>query len=342
MEKAGGAVSKQRNRSNKLALRRRLNNLRLKEGESVQKHVKAMTELSNELSAIGAPMEEEDKVVTLLASPPDSFNMLVTLLEANAEVPSMEVLTERLIHEDRKANEWETASPEKLFLGKKSKKGPLCYGCSKFGHIRRYCKELDKSKHTKESKPEKHKANSAQDNMESDSESLGLVTQALTADVRDNNGETWIVDSGATCHMCNNQELMYDFVKLEKLVEVQLGDGKVLKATGRGIVTLFTVLPDRKHKKCKLQNVLLVPKLSYNLLSVSKATEAGYSVSFEDSVCKITRADGVIIAIGRKVGCLYYLDFQRETESSDSAKADSDLSNEMLWHQRYHHLGKKT
>jgi len=44
----------------------------------VQKHVKAMTERFNELSVIGAPMEEEDKVVTLLASLPDSFNMLVT------------------------------------------------------------------------------------------------------------------------------------------------------------------------------------------------------------------------------------------------------------------------
>lgn len=177
--------------------------------------------------------------------------------------------------------------------------------------------------------------------MESDSESLGLVTQALTADVRDNNGETWIVDSGATCHVCSNQELMYDFVKLKKLVEVQLGGEKVLNATGRGTctVTLFTVLPGGKHKKCKLQKVLLVPKLSYNLLNVSKATEAGYSVSFEDSACKITCAVGVIIAIGRKVGCLYYPDFQRETESSNSAKADSDLSKEILWHQRYGHLG---
>ena len=110
-------------------------------------------------------MEEEDKVVTLLASLPDSFNMLVTALEANAGVPSMEVVTERLFHEDRKANERETASSEKLFLGKKSKKkGPQCHGCGKFGHIRRYCKELDKNKHTKESKPEKHKASSAQDN----------------------------------------------------------------------------------------------------------------------------------------------------------------------------------
>lgn len=76
-----------------------------------------------------------------------------------------------------------------------------------------------------------------------------------------------------------------------------------------------------------------------NLLSVSKATEARYLISFEDSACKITRADGVIIVIGRKVGCLYYLDFQREMESSNSAKADSDLLKEMLWHQRYGHLG---
>lgn len=36
---------------------------------------------------------------------------------------------------------------------------------------------------------------------------------------------------------------------------------------------------------------------------------------------------------------MYYLNFQRETESSNSAKADSDLSKEMLWHKRYGHLG---
>ena len=81
--------------------------------------MKATTELFNELSVIGAAMEEEDKVVTLLASLPDSFNMLVTASEANAEVPSMEVVTERLLHEERKLNERETASSEKEMLGKK-------------------------------------------------------------------------------------------------------------------------------------------------------------------------------------------------------------------------------
>ena len=88
--------------ANKLSLRRRLNNLRLQDKDSVKDHVKSMTEIFNELAVIGAPKEEEDKVVTLLASLPDKFNMLVTALEENSEVPSMEIVTERLFHEENK------------------------------------------------------------------------------------------------------------------------------------------------------------------------------------------------------------------------------------------------
>ena len=58
--------------------------------------MQSITEIFNELAVIGAPMGEEDKVVALLASLPDKYDMLVTALEANSEVPSMEVVTERL------------------------------------------------------------------------------------------------------------------------------------------------------------------------------------------------------------------------------------------------------
>ena len=57
-----------------------------------------MTELFNELAVVGDAIEEEDRVVYLLASLPDSFNTLVTALEANEDIPRMEVVTERLIH----------------------------------------------------------------------------------------------------------------------------------------------------------------------------------------------------------------------------------------------------
>ena len=92
--------------ANKLELRRKLYSLRLKDGESVHVHIKTMTEIFEALAVIGDSVSEEDHVVHLLASLPDSFNMLVTVLEANSEaVPKMENVTERLLHEERKMKE---------------------------------------------------------------------------------------------------------------------------------------------------------------------------------------------------------------------------------------------
>ena len=89
--------------ANKLVLRRKLYALRLKEGESIQGHIKKLTEICNELAAIEAPLDEEDKVVQLLASLPEAFDTLVTALEANEKVPAMETVIERLLYEERKS-----------------------------------------------------------------------------------------------------------------------------------------------------------------------------------------------------------------------------------------------
>ena len=59
--------------ANKLELKRKLFSLRLAEGGSVQEHVKVMTEIYEELSVIGVAISEEDTVVYLLASLPESY-----------------------------------------------------------------------------------------------------------------------------------------------------------------------------------------------------------------------------------------------------------------------------
>ena len=69
--------------ANKLSLRRKLYNLKLKDGQSMQKHIKMLTEIFNELSIIGDPLDEENQVVHLLASLPESY-MLVTALSPQA------------------------------------------------------------------------------------------------------------------------------------------------------------------------------------------------------------------------------------------------------------------
>ena len=111
----------------------------------------------------------------------------------------------------------------------------------------------------------------------------------------------WIIDSGATCYMCNEQS---DFVKYQKFktpLKVKLGDGYEVDGIGNGIVILTSQLPSGKHRKCKLHNVLHIPSLSYNLLSVPAVTEHGKTVQFEGTTCQIL--DGCKpIGIGIKSG----------------------------------------
>ena len=120
--------------------------MKLKENESVQDHVKVMLEIFNELSVVGDAITDDDKVVYLLASLPESFDTLVTALESNVDVPQMDTVIERLIHEERKLKDRQGSSEPRnsgaLAARHKNKpRGPQCYGCKKFGHIQRNCPE---------------------------------------------------------------------------------------------------------------------------------------------------------------------------------------------------------
>ena len=195
--------------ANKLELRRKLYALQLRDGDSVPQHIKAMTEVFDPLSVVGDPVPEEDRVVHLLASLPESYSMLVTALQTNAEVPKMERVTERLLHEERKLKyRGGDASSERAMTAKPAfKKGPKCHHCGKYGHIRRNCRKFTQEKRSESSEKEraknvKHRANMAETTQEdsscSDSESIGLVVHyALSASA--GRHDSWIVDSGATC-----------------------------------------------------------------------------------------------------------------------------------------------
>jgi hypothetical protein len=73
--------------------------------------MKKMVEVFKQLAVINDPVQEEDQVIYLLAGLPESYNMLVTALEANADVPKLDVVTERLLHEERKQKDREIEGP---------------------------------------------------------------------------------------------------------------------------------------------------------------------------------------------------------------------------------------
>jgi len=110
--------------------------------------------------------------------------------------------------------------------------------------------------------------------------------------------------------MCNDKKLFTKFQSLDKPQEVSLGDGHMSKATAQEVVLLEMKLPDGKTRKCELINVLYVPKLSYSLLSVSKAAESGKTTKFDETECQILGKNYKVIAATTRVGGLYYLDCQ--------------------------------
>ena len=58
-------------------------------------------------------------------------------------------------------------------------------------------------------------------------------------------------------------------------LKATLGDEYEIDAIRCEVVMLNSVLSSGKSKRCNLQNVLYMPRLSYNLFSVSVTTEHG-------------------------------------------------------------------
>ncbi|KAF2364394.1 hypothetical protein FHG87_004851 [Trinorchestia longiramus] len=93
--------------------------MKLENGQNLQDHLKVFVELFEELAIIGDAMEEEERVIILLSSLPDGFSTLATALEANEKIPAWEVVTERLLNEERRhrGGPGTSDSSEKLLSG---------------------------------------------------------------------------------------------------------------------------------------------------------------------------------------------------------------------------------
>lgn len=89
--------------------------------------------------------------------------------------------------------------------------------------------------------------------------------------VQDNSEYTqWIVDSGSTSHMVNDKTLFKFIEKLDTRVGLAKNN-ESMRGHGIGVVEL---------QECKLKNVMYVPGLSTNLISVNAITDQGGEVVF--------------------------------------------------------------
>ncbi|KAG6578271.1 Copia proteinlike [Phytophthora cinnamomi] len=236
--------------ANKLFLRRRFFTTMMAEGDDVLEHINKIKTLAEQLDAVGAPVSEDDLVITLLGSLSESYQFFITALESRADSLSWELVTSRLLHEDMKRKEqghWIAKCPVRI------------------------------RENAERQRPQQ--ANVAQ----SEDDSGDFLFSVGGGSNTTKSNEVWLVDSGATQHMTSSKKFMRIYKKISP-VDVHLADDGVVQAIGRGDIVM-KMQTSRGVKKGVLTNVWHIPKLSRNLSSVGRFTKDVGPVMFESDGC---------------------------------------------------------
>jgi hypothetical protein len=205
-----------------------------------------------------------------------------------------------------------------------------CNFCDKDGHDESKC---FKKMATLEAAMKKHNIS-----IDSTSSSHGHALSTSGFSFNSNSTTTsssdeWLIDSGASYHMAKDKAIFSSLNECNTK-KIFVGDDRSLSVVGSGIVQV-----DNGH----FNDVLCVPSLSCNLLSVYQITHSGEGKTVEFSPHQVVIKDlkdpkhvlatGIVDDITR----LYKFDnFGSSSFSSVFVAHSDDLSK--LWHERFGHL----
>ena len=347
----------------KVRLRQQYYSSRFETGGNMLEHLNHMKSLHDQLREMGCTMDDKELAMTVLASLPSEFKPLLTALDAVGEANlSFEKVKGMLLNDfDRQVD---SIGPEDAFSAKRSqfhrrgKQGStsfvskksnskqekifrgVCHSCHERGHFARDCPKRNgkgKDNSTLPHNPVNSKMSAhCVDAKENQHDPTLVHEEALTtSDQATDDG--WIIDSGASQHMTFDRDALEDFVEFKNHAIINLSDNRQILAYGKGTYRTIADLGDG-IQHIALKDVLFVPDLEKNLLSVRAMTKLGAFVNFEGDQCRIIRSSK-ILATGKIQGRLYKLNtIPTESVNTVSKEPNTESSLE-LWHYRFGHLG---
>ena len=220
-----------------------------------------------------------------------------------------------------------------------------CYNCQRYGH---FAYEYRNPKKPREDKAYVVEATPAAVASASSSNTIVATSSLLMAIVEEvsdlllhgSEGVTsdhalWYLDTGATNHMTGRSEF---FTKLDDSItgSVKFGDNSRIQIKGRGEIEVN----QKDGSVLCLGNVLFVPKLEANILSLGRLDEEGYRMTMGEGKLTIFNPNGHLFAeVYRSKGRLYLLKLSIVDQCLITSEATTE---DWLWHSRFGHLSFHT
>lgn len=287
---------------NRVHVLRSIMRQRLEEGGDVEAHVNKMNELFQKLLALGDDIKPDFFMsATLLGSLPESYDGLITALEARSEVEftstlvRLKVIAEFRRRKDRSLANDETAMKvSSQWVNNKGKSGGtggkscLCYFCNDPNHKRRKFQKYWDCKNKQRSNPKR--ANEKANMVDNDSDGEFHFSTSKV--------DGFILDSGASCHVVGSKRYFINF-NPDHRETINVANGEKLTAIGKGTIQVEFLNASNDRTVVKMLDVLYAPEIGGNLVSVKKLAEKGLNVMFSRGHCEIKGKNGLRqIAVG--------------------------------------------
>ncbi|MCO5567790.1 hypothetical protein L7F22_021486 [Adiantum nelumboides] len=148
----------------------------------------------------------------------------------------------------------------------------------------------------------------------------------------------WYFDSGASRHITSRKDLFcsLDAAPTGKKVTCTNNASYPIKGVGKILITISD------GSDLCLPDVLYVPRIKKNLLSVSSLAKNGLRVIFEDDRCIVQdRENGYsLITIGTLENGLFVLDrYEKQIQACIAKTKTQAMQDAELWHARFGHVG---
>src|ERR1044072_6729952 len=229
----------------------------------------------------------------------------------------------------------ESSSRKGGFKGNKGKKKVdrkklKCYNCGRIGHFSSECQFNPQSDHQRR---QGNEANLTQEETTEDGNAVEMLMMTISSDSEQSG--IWYLDSGCSNHMTGNKDWLIHFDSRRKS-QVRFADSRTIQSEGIGDI----LVRKKDGSQALLQNVLYVPTMKTNLISIGQLLEKGFSVSMQNRTLDIYNASHKKVL---SVPLSSNRTFQVRIDSTQNHCLAVDHSNQdpWIWHLRYGHLNFK-